>query len=199
MPVAAGAVLSLLLAGCSEAPQAAGKAKRLEPVTGEAALFRLYSVARAWAGDIQTLRARSIPLAGVTSETGKSGAWEATFVSESKGRARTYTFSVVEAPGNLHEGVFAGLEEVYAGPRGEEKLFPATVIMVDTDKAYAIASKHDAEYAKKNSKSPISYLLVLSARHADPAWRVIWGESVSASSYSVLVDAVTGDYLETLR
>ena len=197
---AVGATLFLLLAGCSETPQpAAEKAKPAEPVTGQSELFKMYSVARTWAADIQTLRARSIRLSEVKSAEGKSGAWEATFVSESKGRARTYTYSVVEAQGNLHEGVFAGLEEAYTGPRGQEKPFPTTVLRVDTDKAYGVAMKQGVEYARKNPKMPISFLLELTPRHADPAWRVIWGESVSTSAYSVLVDGITGDYLETLR
>jgi hypothetical protein len=196
-----GAVLFLLLTGCSEAPQPAAqkKAPPPEPVTGESALFKMYSVARLWAEDIQTLRARSIRLSEVKSQEGKSGAWEATFVSESKGRARTYTFSVVEAEGNLHEGVFAGLEEAYAGPRGQEKPFPTTVIRVDTDKAYTVAVKQGEEYAKKNPKMPISFLLEFTPRHTVPAWRVVWGESVTTSAFSVLVNAISGDYLETLR
>jgi hypothetical protein len=73
------------------------------------------------------------------------------------------------------------------------------VIRVDTDKAYAVAMKQGADYARKNPKVPISYLLELTPRHTVPAWRVVWGESVSTSAFSVLVDALSGDYLETLR
>jgi len=36
-------------------------------------------------------------------------------------------------------------------------------------------------------------------KHPDPAWRIIWGESVGTSNFSVLIDASTGEYLETLR
>jgi hypothetical protein len=43
----------------------------------------------------------------------------------------------------------------------------------------------------------INYLLELGDKHANPAWRVIWGDSVGTSGHSVFVDATTGLYLET--
>src|SRR5438876_151399 len=33
----------------------------------------------------------------------------------------------------------------------------------------------------------------------DLTWRVIWGDSVGTSNFSVFVDATTGEYLETMR
>ena len=36
-------------------------------------------------------------------------------------------------------------------------------------------------------------------RFPDPTWRVIWGESVSASDYSVFIDATTGMLLEKMH
>jgi hypothetical protein len=44
---------------------------------------------------------------------------------------------------------------------------------------------------------PISYLLEQTNRFPNPAWRVIWGESASASDYSVFVDATLNQYLST--
>ncbi len=120
-------------------------------------------------------------------------------MSQSRGRARTYTYSVVEAEGNLHKGIFAGLEETYSGPRGQAKPFLAAAVKVDTDKAYATALKKSADYVKKNPNMPVTFLLELTPRHPGPAWRVIWGTSVSTSNYSILVDSATGDYMETLR
>ena len=52
---------------------------------------------------------------------------------------------------------------------------------------------------KKNPDMQISYLLELTTHFPNPVWRVIWGDSVSHSSYSILVDASTGQYLETLH
>jgi hypothetical protein len=36
-------------------------------------------------------------------------------------------------------------------------------------------------------------------RFPDVTWRVIWGESVGTSDYSVYVDATTGQYLERMH
>jgi len=190
------------LSSCSEAPSSEKKAEQAkppEPVSGLTALYRMYSRARQWAPDAQVLRVRNIRLSDVKSEDGKSGAWEATFVSASTGRARTYTDSVVEAEGNLHQGVFAGPEESYSGPRGQESPFPINVLSVDSEKAYAAALKTGAEYARAHPKMPISFLLELTPKHNNPVWRVVWGESVGTSDYSVLIDGCTGDSLQILR
>ncbi len=198
------AALLCVLTSCSETPSpSAGKkaepAAPPEPTTGLTALYHMYGMARQWAPDAQVLSARSIRLAEVKSEDGKSGAWEATFVSPGTSSARMYTDSTVEAQGNLHLGVFAGLAESYSGPRGQERPFPVNVVKTDTDKAYAAALKKGADYAKAHPKMPISFLLELTPRHTNPVWRVVWGESVGTSDYSILVDAATGEVLQILR
>jgi hypothetical protein len=191
----------LFLTACSDSPQpsAEKKAKPAEPVTGLTAMYQMYNMGRQWAPDLQVLRVRSIRLAEVESTGGKSGAWEATFVSPSRSAARTYTYSVVEAPGNLHQGVFGGLEEGYSGPRGQERPFPINVVRTDTDKTYEIALKKGDYYAKEHPKMPISFLLELTPRHTDPVWRVVWGESVATSGFSILIDSATGEHVQTLR
>jgi len=192
------------LAACSESPQPtankkAEPVKPPEPVTGQFALYQMYNFARSWAPDLQAMGVRSVRLPQVQGTAGKSGAWEATFVSPGKGRGRLYTYSVVEAEGNLHQGVFGGIEESYSGPRGQNKPFPVTVVRVDPDKAYEVALKHGAEYVKAHPDMPITFMLELTPRNPNPTWRVLWGESVARSSFSVLVDSVTGDYVGTLR
>src|SRR5579864_8008858 len=115
----------MLLAGCSEAPktEAAKKPEKApEPVTGRQAFQMMYPQARRWAADAQPLQLRSIHLAQVKSEKGKEGAWQAIFVSPSQGKSRTYTYSAVEAEGNLHQGVFGTIEESYS-PQGSSSPF----------------------------------------------------------------------------
>jgi hypothetical protein len=136
---------------------------------------------------------------GVKDEPGKSGAWEATFVSPSKQKSKTFTYSVVEGPGNLHKDVFAGLDEDYRSPRGQATPWVIPAFKVDSDEAYATALKKSADYMKKNPDKPMFYLLEQTPRYPDLAWRLVWGESVSSSNYSVYVDATTGEYLETMR
>lgn len=171
-----------------------------EPVSGRFAFHRMYAVARQWGGsDVQALSLSSINLPEVKSADGKAGAWRATFVTPSRGRQRTYTYSVIEAGGNLHKDVFAGLEEGYAGPRGQASPFLIAALKTDSDAAWKTASGKSAEYMKKNPDKPITFVLELTRRFPNPAWRVIWGESAGTSNYSVFVDASTGHYLETMR
>ena len=191
----------LLLAGCGESPQPVAEkpkepVKPPDPVTGRWAFHQMFSAARSWAPDCQGLRLRSIHLPEIKDEPGKSGVWEATFVSPTRGRARTYTYSIIEAEGNLHKGVFAGLEESYSG---RPKPFLIAALRTDSDEVYKTALSKGADYAKKNPDKHIFFLLEATDRFPNPAWRVVWGESVSSSGFSIMVDASTGQYLQTLR
>ena len=194
--------LVLLLSACSEAPKAVEKAKAPEkppePLTGRQAFQMMYPQARGWAPDAQPVEMRSINLSQVKAEKGKVGAWGAIFVSPSLGKSRTYTYSAVEAEGNLHQGVFAGIAEDYAPGRGPTPFLPAA-LKIDTDQAYDTAAEKSQDYIKKNPDKLVSYLLELNKRFPDPTWRVIWGESVSASDYSVFIDATTGMLLEKMH
>jgi hypothetical protein len=191
----------LVLAGCSSEPPAEKKAPERPPapVTGRQALQQMYITARGWAADIQPLKVNSILLPEVKTEPGKAPAWQAIFVSPSQGKARSYTYSVIESEGNLHKGVFAGLDQSWSGPSGLSKPFLMAAIKVDSDEAYRTALKKGAEYDQKNPGKPINFLLEANTKFPDVTWRVIWGDSVGTSNFSVYVDASTGQYLETMR
>lgn len=194
-------VAILLLPACSNSPKTPAATnvepkKEPEPLTGRNAFFKVYVTARSWAPDVQCLSVSSIPLAEVKSGPATSGAWQVTVVSPSKLRKRTYTWSAVEAEGNLHEGVFAGQEEAFK-PNSKTRPFLIAALKIDTDAALKVAEEKSAEYMKKNPDMRINYLLELDDKHPNPAWRVIWGDSVGTSGHSVFVDASTGAYLET--
>jgi hypothetical protein len=194
--------LVLLLSACSEAPKTAEKKapeKPPEPLTGRQAFQMMYPQARGWAPDAQPLELRSINLSQVPPEKGKAGGWQAIFVSPSLGKSRVYTYSAVEAEGNLHQGVFGGIAEDYAAGRGATSPFLPAALKIDTDEAYNTAAEKSQDYIKKNPGKMISYLLEANKRFPDPTWRVIWGESVSSSDYSVFIDATTGMLLEKMH
>jgi hypothetical protein len=202
---ATAATFVVLLTSCSETPQkkeekAAEPAKPPEPVTGKYALYQMYTAARGSLGaDIEPVKLTNIRLADVKPEPGKAGAWQVMFVSARAARAKSYTYSIIESEGNLHKGVFAGQDESYtAGSRGP-KSFPMAAVKIDTDAAYETAKKKAVDYEKKNPDKPIMFLLEKTDKYPDPTWRVIWGESVGTSNFSILVDASTGDYLQTLH
>jgi len=169
-----------------------------DPLTGQKAFFQMYVSARMWASDVQPLRLESIPLDGVVSEGGKYGAWRAVFVSPSRGLAATFTYSIIEAQGNLHEGIFQHPQEAYS-KSGQAQPFHISAFKVDSDEAFKTALEESADYVKRNPDKPVSFLLEANKRFPTVTWRVIWGESVGTSDYSVYVDANTGNYLQTMR
>jgi len=52
---------------------------------------------------------------------------------------------------------------------------------------------------KANPDKGVVFLLEQTNKFPSLTWRVIWGESVGTSNYSVFVDASSGEYLETMR
>jgi hypothetical protein len=195
------APLVLFLSACSDAPKTASQKeppKPLEALTGRQAFQQMYPQARGWAPDAQPLQIASLNLAQVKADNGKAGAWQVIFVSASRGKAKTYTYSAVEADGNLHEGVFGGIEEDYTA-RGDSSPFQMVAIKVDTDEAYKTAAEKSADYLKKNPDKPVMFLMELTRKFPDVTWRVIWGTSVGTSDYSVFVDGTTGQYLERMH
>jgi len=194
----------LLLTSCSDTTATTEKKKepeKLEPATGQSALYKMYQMARSWAPDAQVLKMNSILLSEVpTVPPGTAAAWQATFTSAARSQARSYTYSIVESQGNLHKGVFAGLEEGYSGSRSGNAPFLMLAVKIDTPDAYKTAlANGGTEYDKKNPGKPISILLEKVTKHPDPVWRIIWGESPATSNFSVYVDASTGEFKEKLH
>jgi len=192
---------ALLATACSDAPKSTPEkppAKAPEALTGRQAFQRMYPQARVWAADAQPLQLRSINLKDVKSEGGKAGAWQVVFVSMSLAKSKTYTYSAIEGE-NLHEGVFGAVEESWSGTTGQTAPFPVAAIKTDSDQAYDVAVKNSKEYLKKNPTKPFFFLLEQNKRFPDLTWRVIWGDSVGTSDYSIFVDASLGTFLERMH
>jgi hypothetical protein len=193
------APLIVAMTACSSGPQTStGKQppKPPETITGRQAFQRMYPQARGWAADAQPLQIQSINLPNIKAEKGKAAAWQVIFVSASRGKSKTFTYSSVE--GDLHEGVFGGIEEDYT-PRGDSSPFEVAAIRIDSDQAYQTAAHMSADYIKKNPDKPVIFLMEHTPRFPDVTWRVIWGDSVGTSDYSVFVDATTGKALEEMH
>jgi hypothetical protein len=202
-PLSLGAVLCLLLTACSETPTGVTQKepeKPPEPVTGQSGLYKMYQVARSWAPDAKVLKMNSMLLSDVPNvPRGKAAVWQATFVSEARSQARSYTYSIVEDLGNnLHKGVFAGSEEGWSGA-GVNQPFLIAAVKIDTDAAYQTALAQATDYDKKNPDKPITMLLEKNPKFPDPVWRIVWGESVGTSNFSIYVDATTGQFQEKMR
>ena len=193
----------LLLTGCTESQTVAKKEpeKPLDPVGGQSAVYKMYQAGRSWAPDLKVLKASSRLLEDVGEiPRGKAAAWECTFVSEAKRQAKTFTYSIKELLPNWRKGVFGQPEHSWSGPEGNATPFPVIAIKVETDAAYETALKNGgADYDKKNPGKNISLMLEKISKFPDPTWRVIWGDSVGTSNFSVYVDASTGQFLEKVH
>lgn len=198
----AAAGLAMVLTSCSEQPSTPPEKKAEEkpqPVTGQSALFKMYQVARSWASDCQVLKLTSMHITDVPDQPGKAGAWEGTFVSPSHSEARTYQWSAVDSvDSNLHKGVFQTGSQPYSG-HGSSIPFLIGAVKVDTDAALETAKAKAVDYEKKNPGKPITFVLEATQKYANPAWRIIWGESVGTSNFSIFVDSTTGSYLSTMH
>ena len=194
--------LMLILAGCSEDQKPAAvenKApeKPAEAVTAQTAFHQMFIAARGWAGDVKLLRLGDLEVKDVKGSPGKSGAWEAVFVSERTMRSRRYTYSVVKTP-DMEKGASGSHDESWSGPAQTTPIALAE-FKIDSVAAYEEALKKGADYAKKHPDLPIKVVLEHTKRFQNPAWRVIWGESVTKSDYSIYIDATEGGYLQTAR
>src|ERR1700689_2845993 len=123
------------LSACSDTPTDSTKTtppKPPEAITGRQAFQRTFPSARTWSADCQPLRILSLRLDELKGENGKAPAWEVIYVSNQQGRTRRYTWSAIEASGNLHEGVFAGPIESWSGPSGQQQPFVPSALQIDT-------------------------------------------------------------------
>ena len=99
----------------------------------------------------------------------------------------------------MHKDVFAGPEESWSGKQGVESSFTIQAVSIDTDAAYKTALEQAGDYAKKNPGMNIAFVLEKTSKFPDPAWRVVWGESVGTSNFSIYVDASTGAFLAKMH
>jgi hypothetical protein len=193
----------IALWGCEEAPQETAAPAEAEappePIDGQTAFFRMFPAARSWAPDAQGVRLESMEIEEVPSEDGKYGAWRATFYSPAKNLAAVFNYAVVEVGGKIQKGVFTDHEESFTP--GRTKAWSVSALKVESAKALATAMEQDKTkaYVKENPDMPIFVLLEQTNRHPNLAYRIVWGESVSRSGFSVFVDASTGEFLEVLR
>jgi hypothetical protein len=191
----------LLLVGCSEQPTPTAATKKEEakpePITGQSALFKMVQVARSWAPDATVLKLTSTHVEGVADQPGKSGGWSAVFVSAERASSRSFTWYAVDQEPTIHKGVFPGAEESYS--HGTTAPFAIGDVKIDSVAALDTAKVKEADYEKKNPGQPVIYLLEKTTKFPNPAWRVIWGDSVSTSGFSGFVDATTGTFLQIMH
>jgi hypothetical protein len=204
LSVLAASATVVLWVGCSSTAPPAKKdvaaqkaAAPPEPASAQSAIFAIYQVARTWAADVEILRLENINLEDVKSQPGKYGAWRATMASKAGRKKRDYTYSVIEADATLHKGVFAQSEQDWImnlqnGP------FTIQAVKVDSPAAVEEARKNKEVQAilKKKPDSPVQILLEWTGQTQVPAYRVIFGPTISMSDISAYIDSQTGTFLK---
>ena len=186
----------LLLAGCASEPPKPVKPIPSEPpkaITGRSAFYKMFPAARQWATDAQGLQMNSIYLQEVPGPPGTAGAWQAIFASAAKHKMKTFTWSAIDAPGNLKQGVFQNDEGDFNGKLDQAVPFFNQALHVDSDEAFKSLG------VALLTGEPITFLLEFTPRFPDLTWRVIWGESVGSAKKSGFVDASTGKVFEKVR
>ena len=91
----------------------------------------------------------------------------------------------------------AGRDEPWSGPTGQSRPFIYQMLKVDSDQAYEVAAKESAAFLKKHPDLPVQFLLEFTGRFPIPAWRVMWGGTIGSSNFSVFIDSISGNYLQT--
>ena len=198
--IAALTGLAMLMAACGPSAPATKQAEApLEPVTGLHALYQMFGASHQWAPDAQVYELTSINVTDVKPQPGKAGAWQVTFVSPSLQQSRIYTYAVAEESTSLHQGINSSKAESWSAPNRSTKPFVIAAAKIDSDTAYKTALEKGAAFDAKHPGMVMTYQLSQTGSYNNAAWRVLWGESASTSEFSVLVDATTGAYVETLR
>jgi len=185
---------AVLLSACGSEPVHKQEEKPAEPVTGLHALYQAFGMARVWAPDVKLLHLSSINVDQVKAQPGKAGAWQIVFASEASAQKRAYTVSVFDVSVTLRKGVFPDAASQWAD---DKRAMPIAAVHTDSDKALETALQHGGDYVKKNPDMPISYYLELDRKVNLPVWHVIWGHSAGSSTFSILVEAASGNYLST--
>ena len=187
----------MLLTGCSsEAPKPVKPVETEPPkaITGRSAFYKMFPAARVWANDAQGIQMKSIGLQEVKGPPGTAGAWQAIFVSATLHKMKTFTWSAVDAPGNLKQGVFQSDQGDFTGKLDQALPFFPQALHIDSDEAFKVL-----EVAAPTDGEAINFLLEFTPRFPDLTWRVMWGESVGTASKSGFVDASTGKVVDKVR
>ena len=204
--VSATTVAVLLFAGCSSqstkpAANTASEAvqKPAGPpalVTAKTAFWPMYTAARSWAPDIETLRITSKDVPGFTNAEGKAAMWQAAFASPSLRQYRVYTYAIAAAPPDIQKGVDAGLALPWGGATRDTEPVDLSAFNIDSDAAYSTAAADADAWLKKNSEKKLSaFELGDTYKFQGPVWYLVWGDSKSGG-YVAYIDANTGKVLK---
>lgn len=153
---------------------ASRRQREAEPVLGRSAFLQMYK--RAMTEGVDTLPI-SLAASDFPNDDGKARRWTAVFVTPSRRRTTTYTFTTAEGVAETASWVTEG------------KPFSAGEFVIDSDEAVSAARTKAFEFRKRK---PHLARVFLSSQDGftRPVWSIDWGEQ--EEGYLAFVDAATG-------
>ncbi len=197
-----GILMLGMLTGCSSGPSkpetkaepAAPKGPEL--VTGLTGFHRGYLSARRWAADAQPYKLESQLTKDSKGLDGKAAVWRTGFASPAQKGVKPITWSGSADKDAPSAGISPGPEDNYSPTNSSTRVFDASFLKVDSDKAFDTAQKHGGDkFLAKNPDTPVIYLLEWNRDANMPVWHVIYGNSRDDAKFRVMVNASTGDFI----
>jgi len=204
--VAAILLSGLIIIACSSTPTSPSTtpsatpspaAEKKEPVlyTGKNCLSQMANSAARWQPDALPVHMESNLNAESNGHDGKSTIWRAMFASATRGTNRTFTCSGSRLKTEEPIGVTVSTE-LASSPDINRSMFQPMLLIIDSDKAYAIAQENGgANVLKKDPQQPVIYTLDWDAKNKELVWVVMYGASRSDSKGVGVINASTGKFL----
>jgi hypothetical protein len=195
----------LFVSGCSlPANSPAGDAstvKASEPtntaaaVTAKTAYWEMYKSAYKWAPDLVLLKLVPKQVAEVQTGAGNVGIWEGTFGSPKKHECRVFTYSTTAHPPDIYAGVTVGNAMPWSGVSRDVMPIIISEIAIDSDAAYATATKDGAAWLKKNPDKKLTHFQLGNGySFPAPVWYTMWGDE--KNGYVAYINAINGSVLK---
>jgi hypothetical protein len=190
---------TLLLAACSSdqpaTPSSESKAapKQTEYETGREAFQKMYLSAHSWAADAQPFRLQSQFSPGAPLSEGKAGLWRASCASPTRRMLKMFMWSGLVGPDAPEPGITFSAEDSWSPTNTSTRIFDASFVKVDSDKAYEIAEKNGgSKLTKANPQQPVFFILDWDGSKNKVLWHVVYGEDEDKAKLRIAVDASTG-------
>jgi hypothetical protein len=202
--ISAFAFAVLLLGGCSqsttppvnnEAAEAKKPAGPPELVSAKTAFWPMYTAARKWSADAETLKLEPAEVPGFTNGSGKAAMWKATFGSPSLHQYVVCSYAIASVLPDIYKGVKVGHGAPWGGETRDVMPIDLSMFNVDSGAAYQAAATDAAAWLKKNPDKKLSSFALGDAYSFDvPIWYLMWGDK--KSGYVAFIDANNGNVLK---
>ncbi|MFZ1052795.1 MAG: hypothetical protein WBP65_09315 [Candidatus Sulfotelmatobacter sp.] len=195
-------IIGVIFVACSSSPTPPSTtpspaAEKKEPAlyTAKNCMSQMANAAARWQPDAMPVHLESGLNAESTGHDGKSTIWRAMFASPGRGTWRTFTCSGSRLKEEAPIGVTSSTE-ITSSPDMSRAMFQSMLLIVDSDKAFAIAQENGgANVLKNNPQQPIVYSLDWDSSKKQLVWVIMYGTSHSDAKGVGVIDATTGKFL----